>query len=65
MGEVFVAVEAETAGDLLSKNKDNLQKEKDVLEKELNNVLAKMKDLKANLYVKFGQAINLEDKEDE
>ncbi len=65
MGEVFVAVAQDTAEELLSKNKENLQKEKGVLENELNTVLSKMKELKGKLYAKFGQAINLEDKDEE
>lgn len=62
VGEVFIDVDQDGAEQRLEKQKKEISKEVKSLEKQLEDVQKKMKKLKGELYAKFGNQINLEEK---
>jgi len=62
VGELFVEVTAEQAEQLLEEKKEALKKDLKDKQKEYKDIENKMKELKANLYARFGSNINLEDR---
>ena len=60
-GWVFVHMDEETADDKLTAERDQVEEDVTKLEGELGDVRTKMDELKATLYSKFGNTINLEE----
>ena len=60
-GWVFVHMDEETADDKLTAERDEVEEDVTKLEGELGDVRTKMDELKATLYSKFGNTINLEE----
>lgn len=60
-GECFVHISKDSAEEKVQGLTDKTQEEVQVAGKELEEIRGKMKVLKAQLYGKFGNSINLED----
>ena len=61
MGEVFFQVTSSKAQEYVEEDKKVTEEEVANLKKQVDDVAEAMKDLKAKLYAKFGDNINLED----
>jgi len=61
IGEVFVQHSLDNTQELLEDFKLNLQEEISDLEGKVDDIRTLLKDLKVQLYAKFGDTINLED----
>ena len=61
MGEVFFQVTSSKAQEYVEEDKKVTEEEVVNLKKQVDDVAEAMKDLKAKLYAKFGDNINLED----
>ncbi|EFC35408.1 predicted protein [Naegleria gruberi] len=61
VGELFVEVNADQAEKLLDERKEKVKKDLKDRQKEFKDIENKMKELKANLYARFGSHINLEE----
>lgn len=61
VGELFVEVNADQAEKLLEERKEKVKKDLKDRQKEFKDIENKMKELKANLYARFGSHINLEE----
>merc|ERR1712050_497078 len=64
IGEVFVNLQGESANEMLEKAKENLKKEIEKLDTQCKAHQQILKDLKVQLYAKFGTNINLENDEE-
>ena len=60
MGEVFVSVKKETVESMIELDTQKRNEDIEALEKEAEEIRNTLKALKAELYTKFGNAINLE-----
>ena len=60
MGETFMDGTQEEVNELLAQLKEELEGKRRKLEEERGEVEGKMKELKTQLYAKFGDNINLE-----
>lgn len=60
LGEVFVEMSGEQIGDMITTYKNKVNKEISGLKEKAVDIEESMKDLKGELYGKFGSAINLE-----
>lgn len=61
VGECLVHFDKDAAESRLEEVTQNVHKEVDKTSSELTDIQAKLKDLKALLYAKFGDSINLEE----
>jgi prefoldin subunit 4 len=61
IGEVFFQVSSSKAQEYVEEDKKSTEEEMVNLRKDVDQVAEAMKDLKAKLYAKFGDNINLED----
>ena len=61
LGEAFIAVDDDAAGQFVEKLQEEKQEELEKKQDDLEQIEGKMKDLKAALYAKFGNSINLEE----
>ena len=61
VGELFVEVNTDQAEKLLESRKEQVKKDLKDKQKEFKDIENKMKELKANLYARFGSHINLEE----
>lgn len=64
IGEVFVNLKGESTEKLLEAAKENLKKELEQLDTQCKAHQQILKDLKVQLYAKFGTNINLENDEE-
>ncbi|KAF0978303.1 hypothetical protein FDP41_002818 [Naegleria fowleri] len=63
VGELFVEVTSDQAEKLLEARKEQVKRDLKEKQREHKEIETKMKELKANLYAKFGSNINLEEKD--
>lgn len=61
IGECFVHFERESAENRLESLTEETQKELDSAQSQIEEIQDQMKSLKASLYAKFGNSINLEE----
>ena len=64
MGECFVTAERDTVEKILENEKADMEKVLSARQHEAEQIQNRMKQLKAQLYAKFGRAINLEASDD-
>lgn len=62
LGESFVNVERDGAEAFFAEQEKSVKQDLEQKQQELATIQARMKQLKAQLYAKFGKAINLEEK---
>jgi len=64
MGECFVSAERDVVEKILENEKVDMEKTLSARQHEADQIQTRMKQLKAQLYAKFGRAINLEETDD-
>ena len=63
MGEAMISVNEDTANNYVEQLQEEKQNELDQKQDKLEEMETAMRDLKSHLYAKFGNSINLEEKE--
>ena len=60
-GECFFGLKAEDSREYVEKSQETHKKELEALQEKIQEIQKKMGKLKASLYAKFGNSINLEE----